>query len=881
MTDPTQTPDASRFESLAPVRVEDRPSAGSRIGSALALVALLIGLPVALVLLGGAPPVPTEVPSLRDLARQLGPDDLVTVLVGVVWLIWLVFVACVVLEVIASRRGGLARTVPLAGPLQHLARALIGGLLVTGLAVGPAQAATTANVEMAPASMPVATAVIDAVAVEAKAQAEQAAPDRVENRLEGELVYTVKAPHEGYHDNLWDIAERHLGEGQRYKEIYELNKDKVQLDGRKLELARLIQPGWQLVMPGDAVGVDRVPVEEAPVTPAPGGSSSAGSQSGDAGASAAVAQEGSETTAWWMGAGLLASGLLAALAVARRRRPGGEPDEDARETEADLRLAADPDRAEALENVLRQLTAACDEAGVSIPSAYAAVVGPDSVELHIAPAVPDAVAGWEPAEDGAVWRFVDDIASLEPPAEALPAYPSLVSLGVDSQGRDVLVDLASSGGLITIGGDLHVGSEIVTSLALQAAVSPWSRSVRVLATGLPKAIADVAEHISMVTDVDVAAGELEDGRDNDVLTGRQRDDQITVVAVGSQVSGSALQRLATVAGSHSGTAAVAVGEHDAARWRLHVDENGTLDVPQLGLAVTANRIGAQHAESVAALFASAGLTSRAGEDERIAIALPRREGDDAAWLTATARVGVLGPILIDGPGEPDERRATVLTEIIAFLALHPEGVHPTVLAGAVWPLGVTPEVRDANIERARVWLGSDRDGGHRLRESLDDRLSLGPDVVCDWDAFRQLVIASRRAEFPRDEIDLLRRALKLVRGPAFEDAPRGRYAWAATLDLHRTIGELVIDAALRLASLMQDGGDPAGASAAAGAILRLYPTHDEAWRIVLRSRHAMSGASGVSAAVVQLEAALSGEPMDPTTAALVDELLPHAGSQIS
>src|SRR5690606_20772566 len=149
----------------------------------------------------------------------------------------------------------------------------------------------------------------------------------------------------------------------------------------------------------------------------PGGSSSAGSQSGDAGASAAVAQEGSETTAWWMGAGLLASGLLAALAVARRRRPGGEPDEDARETEADLRLAADPDRAEALENVLRQLPAACDEAGVSIPSAYAAVVGPDSVELHIAPAAPDAVAGWEPAEDGAVWRFVDDIASLEPPAE--------------------------------------------------------------------------------------------------------------------------------------------------------------------------------------------------------------------------------------------------------------------------------------------------------------------------------------------------------------------------------------------------------------------------------------------------------------------------------
>src|SRR5690606_5321354 len=146
--------------------------------------------------------------------------------------------------------------------------------------------------------------------------------------------------------------------------------------------------------------------------------------------------------------------------------------------------------------------------------------------------------------------------------------PSLVSLGVDSQGRDVLVDLAASGGLITIGGDLHVSSEIVTSLALQAAVSPWSRSVRVLATGLPPAIADVAEHISLVKDVDVAAGEIQDGSGADVLTGRQRDDQVTVVAVGAQVSGSALQRLASVTGSHPGTAAVAIGEHDAARWRL-------------------------------------------------------------------------------------------------------------------------------------------------------------------------------------------------------------------------------------------------------------------------------------------------------------------------
>ncbi len=890
MTDPT-TGNATRFEELAPQARPESSSAASRVGAALALLALLVGLPVALVLLGGAPPIPTELPGLRDLARQLGPDDLVTVLVGVVWLVWLVFVGCVALEVVATRRGGLARTVPLAGPLQHLARALVGGLLVTGLVAGPAGAATASSIDdMAPRSTPVAAQVVDGAAAtefspEAKPTRAERIEQRVEKRIEGELAYTVKAPRDGYHDNLWDIAEKHLGSGLRYKEIYELNKDKIQIDGRKLELARLIQPGWQLVMPADAVGVERVAVAPQPATPVPAGSqgSSAGSGAGaGAGTSAATVSEAApETTQWWMGAGLLASGLLAGLAVARRRRPGTEPDEDARDVEADLRLAADPERAATLGAVMRQLTFACDRSGVAVPVAYAAVVGHDEIVLHLAPAVPEAVPGWEALDGGSSWRFTGDLDDLEPPADVEPAYPSLVSLGVDPQGRDVLVDLASSGGLITIGGDLHVAGEVVTSLALQAAVSPWSRSVRVAASGLPAAVAAVTERITLVNDVEAAAADLGQGSRDDVLTGRRRDDEVIVLAVGSVVPGFTMQRLATLAASTPGLAAVTVGDHDGARWRLHVDEHGTLHVPQLGLGVTANRIGAGQAEAVAALFVSAGLTTRPGEDDRVPVSVPRRDADDAAWLTAACRVGVLGPVLVDAASGPDERRAEALTELVSFLAMHPEGVHPTVLAGAVWPLGVTPDVRDANVERARAWLGTDSDGSHRLREGTDGRLSLGPEVVCDWDGFRHLVIASRRAEFARDEIGLLRRALKLVRGPAFDEAPRGRYAWTATLDLPRVIGELVVDAGLRLASLLEDGGDPAGAAAAAGAVLRVYPAHEESWRILLRSRHATGGVAGVAAAVEQLEAALAGAPMDPTTATLVDELWPDRAIRIS
>ena len=886
MTEHTSIPDASRFESLAPAPVDEPSPVAARIGSAVALLGLLVGLPIALVLLGGAPPIPTELPAVRDLARHLGPEDLVTVLVAIVWILWAIFVVCVVLEVVAARRGGMARTVPFAGPLQHLARTLIGGLLVTGLVAGTSGAASAAVADVAGQSGSVSTVVTGVAddAVEEAAEQTRSRAEQVQDRLEGELVYTVKAPHDGYHDNLWDIAERHLGDGFRYKEIYELNKDRVQLDGRKLELARLIHPGWQLIMPPDAVGVERVPLNEQPATapPAGGGSSQAGGSVGDDAATATgSAIEASESRAWRMGAGLLATGLLGALAVARRRRPGTAPEESARAIAAALRLAADPDRARGLEAVLCRLTVACRDAGVDLPSVYAAVVGPDEVILHLAPAQPQAVPGWQALDDGAQWRYVADLATLERPAGVEPALPSLVSLGVDDQGRDVLVDLASSGGLVTIGGDLHVSAEVVTSLALQAAVSPWTCDVQVLASGLPEEITEIADRICVVRDAESAAAELEDGRD-DVFTGRLDDGEVTVLAIGTPTASYTLERVAAAATTRSRTAVVAVGDHDAARWRLHVDEHGNLHVPQLGLAVVANRIAAHQAEAVASLFVAADLDPADGSDEaRVPIDPPRTGADDAAWLTATSRVGVLGPVIADGAGEPDERRAAVLTEILAYLAMHPEGVHPTVLAGAVWPLGVTGEVRDANIERARQWLGSDREGGHRLRESLDGRLSLAPDVVCDWDAFRVLVAASRRTSSRREEIDLLRRALKLVRGPAFDRAPRGRYAWAAEMGAPRRIGELVIDAALRLASLLQDDGDPSGASAAAGAILRMYPTHAEAWQIVLRARHASGGPGAVDAAVAELETALDDEPMDPTTAALVEELLPHRASQIS
>ena len=69
------------------------------------------------------------------------------------------------------------------------------------------------------------------------------------------IKYTeVRPPRGRNYDCLWDIAERYLGEGRRYKEIYELNKNKLQPDGRRLTNPDLILPGWQVRLPADAKG---------------------------------------------------------------------------------------------------------------------------------------------------------------------------------------------------------------------------------------------------------------------------------------------------------------------------------------------------------------------------------------------------------------------------------------------------------------------------------------------------------------------------------------------------------------------------------------------------------------------------------------------------
>ena len=73
-------------------------------------------------------------------------------------------------------------------------------------------------------------------------------PEGGDNRIVAlePLLVTVKPG-----DSLWRIAARNLGSGSRWQEIYSLNRDRVQADGRTMRNPSVIQIGWVLELPRD------------------------------------------------------------------------------------------------------------------------------------------------------------------------------------------------------------------------------------------------------------------------------------------------------------------------------------------------------------------------------------------------------------------------------------------------------------------------------------------------------------------------------------------------------------------------------------------------------------------------------------------------------
>jgi hypothetical protein len=427
-----------------------------------------------------------------------------------------------------------------------------------------------------------------------------------------------------------------------------------------------------------------------------------------------------------------------------------------------------------------------------------------------------------------------------------------------------------------------VAAQVASAVAVQLGTCPWSGEVQVIAQHVPELVGGIGDDRIRVVDdlgsvlpgLEAAPGDLP----TDVLHGRMARRAGVVprfVVCGSSPEPAVAQRLHALTGStRQAFGLVSVGASEAASWTLRVDEAGTLTMPLMDIAVEANRLDDAQVQHLAALFAAA-RTEAGAEDHRPRVPAPGREVDDASWSTADVRVGVLGPVDVRTPDTLPPERRSLAAEIAAFLALHPQGVHPNVLAGAVWPRGVTDEVRDSNVDRVREWLGYDRNGDLHLRQDEAGRLLLGPEAVVDWHCLCVLLRRSRAASSVAAERDLLARALRLVRGPLLHDREERQYSWLARTHLERTVAAVVTDAAHRLAEILRDD-DPHGAAVAAEAGLRLEPTSLLLWRDLLSARYRLDGAAGAHRVLEEMGSTLEeyDVPTDPETDALVEELIP-------
>ncbi|GAA2451636.1 BTAD domain-containing putative transcriptional regulator [Actinomadura vinacea] len=255
-----------------PVRVRGRRGAGdvlAGLGALAALVALLAGVPFALLTFFDSP-IPDSVPTLSDLSQPIGDSTLIPILVVLVWLAWLQLALCVIVEVYAGIRGvGVPARVPLAGGTQSLVhRLVVAALLLFTATTAIVPAFSGRDLHQRPPQtqsqefQPIAVA--PELPMERAPGAAQAAAPAVQpmEKAATTKIYRVQPPEGRHHESLWEIADKCLGEGRRYKEIFELNKGHVQPDGSRLNIASLIRPGWILEMPADAKHAEVIPAKD-------------------------------------------------------------------------------------------------------------------------------------------------------------------------------------------------------------------------------------------------------------------------------------------------------------------------------------------------------------------------------------------------------------------------------------------------------------------------------------------------------------------------------------------------------------------------------------------------------------------------------------------
>lgn len=778
---------------------------------------LVIGLPIGLSMARGWP-LPTSVPSIESISDALGGASisdavLIDALACLSWLAWAVLTGCVIVESVAWARGRSARSLPGAGAVQLLARRLVisATLVVSASRFG------------AGPSLPATTTPIVAVVTPTATPAPAAAPAVADVTLP---TCTVQP-----RDSLWRIAERHLGDPFRWREVFELNRGRSFPDGGALQDPDLILPGWELLLPEDAVGASGVPAPMPSVTtsapvepmvdvPAPTTVVEAPLLTEEQTADDADVEDESVDEAPAVPSRLAATTLVLAGAVAaitglrrrqrRLREPGRMirlPGPETLRAERSVRAAADIEGADRLDLALRALASQVTGA----PPIEAVRVRDGEVEvLFSAPAAGES-GPWEGCGTRA-WYLPASTPDtvLVSLADRGCIAPALVGIGRADAG-DVLVDLESAGPL-TVHGAAKDVTAVLWSMVLDLATHGWADDVRVIVHGVDDRGLNALDRIETASDLDALLSDVEEeararadalARSGSSSTWDARLASLgdgwapTVVVLGPDVldidARAACERLVACAG-----VAVVIGSTTEApvdcERRLLVSPSRAhvallpLDIVLKPAVLPDDVLAALDDLIQVAVSDEPGDLLSDGQGGDVVIDL--REPSHGPASNGVL-VRIMGRVEIEGGKTPIDRRRVI--EFVTLLALHPRGLTEGQIKAALWT-DQEPSTNAFNqtVSRARVALGLDSTGQPHVRYVEDCLYKPGPELVTDWSMLERAWMSHSASG---DCVAAVVDALSYVRGLPFEGT-KG-YEWAYESGLPSRI-EAVIDEATNL-----------------------------------------------------------------------------------
>lgn len=217
---------------------------------------------------------------------------------------------------------------------------------------------------------------------------------------------------------------------------------------------------------------------------------------------------------------------------------------------------------------------------------------------------------------------------------------------------------------------------------------------------------------------------------------------------------------------------------------------------------------------------------------------PGLDADLAAWRdpnSRRAKLTLLGPVTLTAHGRVPDGRIAFHTEVVTYLALHPQGVSGDRFAADLWPersfTGRDSSPKNA-LSIARKWLGLDPMTG---TDYLPVASTAGPGgvptyqlhgLLIDWDLFRRL--RTRAQARGADGLRDLAAALNLVSGEPLSRRRLDGYGWlrnGTVLD-EDALSVAVVDAAHLVATAALAEGDVTGAQHAVDVSLSVGPADD-------------------------------------------------------